>query len=197
MTRRDKGAYPTSGGHQAARSVAAGLALLAVAACASTPSREAGGGGPGPDGEERRDRLTIAVPEDVGPPNIFASHEEPLTELVYDLSAYAGLLIPERLHRGLLERAADRILGLLEAGGTVIAFVGGEAAPEFLPGVRWEHRPTNYWWWLEPGAELGLRTPLPRALPVRPPRPGRLHLAPPRSARPARGGRGAGDPGLG
>ncbi|MDP9452206.1 MAG: hypothetical protein M3P97_02175 [Actinomycetota bacterium] len=67
------------------------------------------------------------MPEDVGPLNIFASHEEPLTELVYDLSAYAGLLIPERLHRGLLERAADRILGLLEAGGTVIAFVGGEA----------------------------------------------------------------------
>ena len=28
--------------------------------------------------------LTIAVPEDVGPLNIFASHEEPLTELVYD-----------------------------------------------------------------------------------------------------------------
>ncbi|MBW3591162.1 MAG: ABC transporter substrate-binding protein [Actinobacteria bacterium] len=30
------------------------------------------------------ERLTIAVPEDVGPLNIFASHEEPLTELVYD-----------------------------------------------------------------------------------------------------------------
>lgn len=29
-------------------------------------------------------KLTIAVPEDVGPLNIFASHEEPLTELVYD-----------------------------------------------------------------------------------------------------------------
>jgi hypothetical protein len=27
--------------------------------------------------------------------------------------------------------------------------------------VRWEHRPTNYWWWLEPGAELGLRAPNP------------------------------------
>lgn len=30
------------------------------------------------------ERLTIAVPEDVGPLNIFGSHEEPLTELVYD-----------------------------------------------------------------------------------------------------------------
>lgn len=30
-----------------------------------------------------------------------------------------------------------------------------------LPGVRWEHRPTNFWWWLEPGADLGLHSPTP------------------------------------
>jgi hypothetical protein len=74
-----------------------------------------------------------------------------------DLTAYRGLLIPERLHRGLLEAAADRIVELLDAGGTVIVFGGGEPIPEFLPGVRWQHRPTNYWWWLEPGADLGVR----------------------------------------
>jgi len=74
-----------------------------------------------------------------------------------DLTVYRGLLIPERLHRGLLTRAADRISELLEAGGTVIAFSGGEPIPEFLPGVRWQHRPTNYWWWLEPDADVGVR----------------------------------------
>lgn len=74
-----------------------------------------------------------------------------------DLTAYPGLLIPERLHRGLLERAADRIVELLDAGGMVIAFSGGEPIPEFLPGVCWQHRPTNFWWWLEPGADLGIR----------------------------------------
>ncbi len=78
-----------------------------------------------------------------------------------DLSGYDGLLIPERLHRGQLARAADRILKYLNGGGTVISFSGGEPLPEFLPGVRWEHRPTNFWWWLEPGAELGLQTPNP------------------------------------
>lgn len=36
------------------------------------------------DGPQSARELTIAVPEDVGPLNIFASHEEPLTELVYD-----------------------------------------------------------------------------------------------------------------
>ncbi len=78
-----------------------------------------------------------------------------------DLTGYDGLVIPERLHRGLLTRAADRILGLLDAGGTVLTFTGGEPLPEFLPGVRWEHRPTNFWWWLEPGADLGLHSPTP------------------------------------
>jgi hypothetical protein len=78
-----------------------------------------------------------------------------------NLTGLAGLVIPERMHRGLLDRSADRVRALLDAGGTVIAFSGGEPIAEFLPGVRWEHRPTNYWWWLEPGAELGLRAPNP------------------------------------
>lgn len=74
-----------------------------------------------------------------------------------DLTAYRGLLIPECLYCGLLERAADRILELLDAGGMVIAFSGGEPIPEFLPGVHWQHRPTTFWWWLESGADLGIR----------------------------------------
>ncbi|MGH8998357.1 MAG: hypothetical protein ACRDY7_03105, partial [Acidimicrobiia bacterium] len=78
-----------------------------------------------------------------------------------DLRGLDGLVIPERLHRRLLTEAAPRVCDLLDAGGTVAAFAGGEPLPEFLPGVRFEPRPTNYWWWLEPGADLGLRTPSP------------------------------------
>jgi hypothetical protein len=79
-----------------------------------------------------------------------------------DLTGCDGLVVPERMHRGLLTRAADRILALLDAGGTVITFSGGEPLPEFLPGVAWEHRPTNFWWWLEAGADLGLHSPDPQ-----------------------------------
>jgi|GEM_PF-137807 len=78
-----------------------------------------------------------------------------------DLTGYDGIIIPERIHRGLLDAAAPRIMELLDAGGTVVSFSGGEPLPDFLPGVRWEHRPTNYWWWLEPGADLGMSTPNP------------------------------------
>ncbi len=82
-----------------------------------------------------------------------------LPELAHtDLTGLDGLVIPERLHHGLLETAAPRVLDLLHTGGTVLAFSGGEPPPGFLPGVRWEHRPTNFWWWLEPRASLGLRT---------------------------------------
>ncbi|MGQ0575904.1 MAG: hypothetical protein ACT4RN_17115 [Pseudonocardia sp.] len=78
-----------------------------------------------------------------------------------ELTGYDGVILPERMHRGLLTAAAPRIHELLDAGGTVVAFAGGEPIPEFLPKVTWEHRPTNYWWWLERGADLGLRTPSP------------------------------------
>lgn len=44
----------------------------------------------------------------------------------------------------------------------MIAFSGGEPFPEFLPGVRWQHRPTNVWWWLADEAH-----PLFRRLTVR------------------------------
>lgn len=78
-----------------------------------------------------------------------------------DLTGLDGLVIPERMHRGALTEAAPRILELLDAGGTVVAFAGGEPVPEFLPGVRWEHRPTNYWWWLDPATRLELASPSP------------------------------------
>lgn len=78
-----------------------------------------------------------------------------------DLTGYDALIVPERMHRGLLTAAAPRILELLDAGRTVVACAGGEPIPEFLPNVVWEHRPTNYWWWLERGADLGLRSPTP------------------------------------
>ncbi|MGQ0631054.1 MAG: hypothetical protein ACT4P1_08415 [Sporichthyaceae bacterium] len=78
-----------------------------------------------------------------------------------DLIGYDAVIIPERIHRGLLSAAAGRLLDMLDAGGTVVSFAGGEPVPEFLPGVRFSPRPTNYWWWLDPDASLGLHSPTP------------------------------------
>lgn len=77
-----------------------------------------------------------------------------------DLSAYAGLLVPERIHAGLLDAARPHLLAFLEEGGTLVVFaeqsVYRTRPVGWLPGIAWEHRPTNYWWWREPGGSLGL-----------------------------------------
>ncbi|MBD8505152.1 hypothetical protein HT102_01430 [Hoyosella sp. G463] len=78
-----------------------------------------------------------------------------------DLSRYRGIILPERMHPGLIADAAPNLLRFLDSGGTLVAFSGGEPLPGFLPGVTWQHRPTNYWWWREPGASLGLWSPEP------------------------------------
>lgn len=78
-----------------------------------------------------------------------------------DLSAYDGVIVPERLHAGLQQASRPRLLETLDRGGTVVLFgdqtVYAEQPRGWLPGVDWEHRPTNYWWWREPGATSGLR----------------------------------------
>ncbi len=65
------------------------------------------------------------------------------------LGGCTTLIVPERLHRGLLHRTAPAIRALLDEEGTVVLF--GEQPTAWLPGLRWAHRPTNWWWWLDGG----------------------------------------------
>lgn len=71
-----------------------------------------------------------------------------------DLSGFDGFLIPSRTHQGRLRAARGQIAEFLGQGGTVIVF--GEQPRPWLPGVRWEFRPTNFWWWREPEPKSGL-----------------------------------------
>jgi hypothetical protein len=90
-----------------------------------------------------------------------------LSEVIYlpelvatDLSELDGVLVPERLHQGLLDAGRPQLLEVLERGATVVLFgdlpVYGPRPEGWLPGVAWEHRPTNFWWWLEPEADSGI-----------------------------------------
>jgi len=71
-----------------------------------------------------------------------------------DLSEYRALILPTRMHSALVERAEPAVLDFLARGGTVVAF--GDQNHDWLPGSHYEFRPTNFWWWLEPGARSGL-----------------------------------------
>lgn len=84
-----------------------------------------------------------------------------IDELIYlldlpsvDLTQFEVVIVPDRMHLIQLEKRREQFVQYLEQGGTVIAF--GEQPRAWLPGIRWEHRPTNFWWWLEPNARSGL-----------------------------------------
>lgn len=88
------------------------------------------------------------------------------TELIYlpeiadaGLRRFDAVLVPCRLHQGLLSRARPLLEEFLSDGGVVIAL--GEQPQPFLPGVRWEDRETNFWWWREPGGTSGLAVARP------------------------------------
>jgi len=78
-----------------------------------------------------------------------------------DLKKFDVVIVTCRSNPDLLEPCRDQFLDFLDAGGTVAAFSG--TSPErWLPGVVAREIPTNYWWWLEEGADSGLRIGAPK-----------------------------------
>lgn len=72
-----------------------------------------------------------------------------------DLSGYGTVIVSCRANPDLLQAAAPALIGVLERGDRLV--VMGETEPQtWLPGIAFTPLPTNFWWWLEPGADLGL-----------------------------------------
>lgn len=76
-----------------------------------------------------------------------------------DLSEFDRLLVPSRLHIESLHAGAETVRSFLDDGGDA-AILGAQPDP-WLPEIEWTHRPTNFWWWLEPEGDSGLRFPRP------------------------------------
>jgi hypothetical protein len=73
----------------------------------------------------------------------------------HDLAAFAAVIVTCRTPPDLLVEHGARLRGYLAGGGMLV--VMGETAPDrWLPGVRLTPCETDWWWWLEPGADLGL-----------------------------------------
>ena len=73
------------------------------------------------------------------------------------LDEFDVLLIPSQTHVELLAENKQKIYDFANEGKVVVTF--GPQHEEWLPAHNWEFRPTNFWWWLEPGADSGLRLP--------------------------------------
>ena len=85
-----------------------------------------------------------------------------IAELIYlpeladtDLTKFDVLYVPSQLNEKLLLANKEKIMQFAENGGIVCAF--GPQPWEWLPNQKWEDRETNFWWWLEKGADSGLR----------------------------------------
>lgn len=76
-----------------------------------------------------------------------------------DLSGLDILYVPSQLNKDLLLQSAEKIINFANRGGTVAVF--GPQPWEWMPAQCWESRPTNFWWWLEKGADSGLRLSAP------------------------------------
>ncbi|MEM6532295.1 MAG: hypothetical protein AAF654_06705 [Myxococcota bacterium] len=73
-----------------------------------------------------------------------------------DLSRENVLLIPCRTNGQRLQPHRRELARFVDRGGLLVVF--GETHPQlFLDGVEFTREPTNYWWWLDPAADLGVR----------------------------------------
>lgn len=70
------------------------------------------------------------------------------------------LLVSCRTPPARMTAQRERIAGHLEAGGTVVA-MGESRSDLWLPNVAFTPVETNFWWWLTPGADLGVRIAAP------------------------------------
>lgn len=70
-----------------------------------------------------------------------------------------ALYVTSRSNPNLLRRHETRLRRYLADGGTLVV-MGECEAHTWLP-LSWTYTETNFWWWLEPGASLGLSNPAP------------------------------------
>lgn len=76
------------------------------------------------------------------------------------LEDYDALIVLCRTPAWRMVPHIDRLLAYLDRGGTIVAM--GECHSElWLPGIRFTPEPTNWWWWLEPDGDLGVRIASP------------------------------------
>lgn len=77
-----------------------------------------------------------------------------------DLSAFPVLLIPCRTNGARLAAHRARLADYVEQGGFLVVL--GETRPDlFLDGIGFSSVRTNFWWWLDRTADLGVQVSAP------------------------------------
>jgi hypothetical protein len=77
-----------------------------------------------------------------------------------NLAGVSTLYVPSRTHPQRLKPHAALLDGFVRAGGVLVA-MGETFQPIWMEGIVFHPVETNFWWWLTPGAELGVRIVAP------------------------------------
>lgn len=77
------------------------------------------------------------------------------------LADYRVVLVPCRTPADRMMPHKAQLQAYLDAGGTIIA-TGESDSHLWLPNINFTPQPTNFWWWLTPGADLGVRVAAPK-----------------------------------
>ncbi len=72
------------------------------------------------------------------------------------LEDFDAVFVPCRLNAHLIAPLAPQLIAFWRGGGTLVA-MGETFQDGWLPDVRMTAVETNFWWWLEEGADLGVR----------------------------------------
>ncbi|MBL8834032.1 MAG: hypothetical protein JNL71_16700 [Rhodospirillales bacterium] len=88
---------------------------------------------------------------------LFGRRIRPETLDAASLDGVKVLLVPCRTNPLRLSRHWPVMRDFLCGGGTLVA-MGETFQNEWIPGVSFHPEETNYWWWLEKGADLGVET---------------------------------------
>lgn len=77
-----------------------------------------------------------------------------------DLDGFDTVVVPCRSNPALLAEKAEILRAVLARGGMLVVL--GETEPDrWLPGLALEPVPTDFWWWREEGADLGVEIAAP------------------------------------
>lgn len=77
-----------------------------------------------------------------------------------DLCDLPCLMVPCRTNGARLAPYAAQLTEYIADGGTLV--VMGETSPQlFIKDLTYKSEPTNFWWWLEKGSDLGVRIVVP------------------------------------
>ncbi len=78
----------------------------------------------------------------------------------FDFDSVDILIVTCRTNASHLIPCKAKFMQFLQSGGTVAA-MGETNQALWLPAIQWTASETNYWWWREPGGDLGLRVAAP------------------------------------